>query len=71
MDNNDLANLVVVSNEAAMQWYSLVTQKAAPVQPSSFYTPLPGGGGLNIGTDAGQLLLIGVVILVAFMLLKD
>lgn len=71
MDNQDLANLVVVSNEAAMQWYSLVTQKAAPAQPDVLTTPLPGGGMLSIGTQTGTLVLVGVVILVVFMLLKD
>lgn len=71
MTNADLANLVVVSNEAAMQWYSLITQKAAPAQPDVLYTPLPGGGALSVGTQTGTLILIGVGVLLLFMLLKD
>jgi len=71
MNNTDLANLVVISNEAAMQWYSLVTQKAQPAQPDVFQTPLPGGGGIRVGTQTGTLVLIGLGVLLLFMLMKD
>lgn len=71
MTQNDMANLVVVSNEAAMQWYSLITQKAPPAQPDVLYSPLPGGGGVRVGTQTGTLILIGVAVLVLFMLMKD
>jgi hypothetical protein len=71
VNNNDLANLVVVSNDAAMQWYSLVTQKAAPAQPDVIYSPLPGGGGFRVGTQTGTLVLIGLGVLLLFLLMKD
>lgn len=71
MDNRDLANLVVVSNEAAMQWYSLITQKAQPSQPDVLVTPLPGGGMLSVGPQTGTLIVIGLVVLVAIVMLSD
>lgn len=71
MGNSDLANLVMVSNEAAMQWYSLVTQKAQPAQPDVIYSPLPGGGGMRVGTQTGTLVLIGLGVLLLFLLMKD
>jgi hypothetical protein len=71
MNNSDLANLVMVSNEAAMQWYSLVTQKAMPAQPDVIYSPLPGGGSISVGTQTGTLVLIGLGVLLLFLLMKD
>lgn len=70
MQPEDWQHLVIASNEAAMQWYSLVTQKAAPVQPDAIYTPLPGGGSVSVGTSTATLLLIGVVAIVAIMVWK-
>lgn len=70
MTNEDWQHLVIASNEAAMQWYSLVTQKAAPVQPDAIYTPLPGGGSMQVGTSTATLLLIGVVAIAVIVLWK-
>jgi len=71
MDAQDWTGLIIASNEAAMQWYSMVTQKPLPSQPDVFSTPLPGGGGIRVGTQTGSLILIGVIVLVVFMVLKD
>ena len=71
MDSQDWTGLIIASNEAAMQWYSLVTQKPLPYSPDVFTTPLPGGGGIRVGTQTGSLILIGALIIVAFFVLKD
>ena len=72
MTGSDWSGLIMASNEAVMQWYSMVTQKPLPSQPTSIYTPLPGGGEVRFGAPTNSsLLLIGVLIVVAFMVLKD
>ena len=69
MEASDWNNLIVASNEAVMQWYSLVTQKPLPTQVN---TTLPGGGTVRIGAPStSSLLVIGLIALVAIMLLKD
>lgn len=69
MTAQDWQQLIVASNEAAMQWYSLVTQNPLPTQITQ---PLPGGGTARIGAPSmNSVLLIGVLVVAAIVLLKD
>lgn len=70
MNSTDWSHLIVASNDAAMQWYSLVTQKAMPSQPDLISSPLPFGGGVRLGTQTGTLVLIGAALLVVFLIFK-
>jgi hypothetical protein len=70
MTSQDWTGLILASNEAAMQWYSMVTEKPLPYQPDTIYTPLPGGGGIRLGTQSGLLAILGLA-LVAYLIMRD
>jgi hypothetical protein len=70
MTAQDWQGLLIASNEGAMQWYSLVTQKPLPVAPDIMMTPptrdRPGGFGIS----TQGILLIGGLLVIAFVLFR-
>jgi hypothetical protein len=69
MTAGDWAAIGVATNESVMQWYSMITQKPLPEQPSIVSTPLPGGGTFSLNNQT--ILLLGALALLAFVILKD
>lgn len=69
MTGSDWAAIGVATNESVMQWYSMVTQKPLPERPSQIYTPLPGGGSIAVGGNS--ILMLGALVLLAFIVLKE
>jgi hypothetical protein len=64
--STDWAGLIMASNEAAMQWYSLVSQKPLPTSGNVFTV---GPGGMSVGTNANWLVL-GALAFVAFLVFR-
>jgi len=64
--STDWAGLIMASNEAAMQWYSLVSQKPLPTSGNVF-TVSPGG--ISVGTNANWLIL-GSLVIVAYLVFR-
>jgi hypothetical protein len=68
MTGADWAAISMATNESVMQWYSMVTQKPLPERPSQIYTPLPGGGSIAVGGNS--ILMLGALLLVAYVVLR-
>ena len=68
MTNTDWAGLIIATNEAAMQWYSMVSQKPLPATSDAVVTPLPGGGHLQVGTNT--ILILGAIVVAVLVFRK-
>jgi len=64
--STDWIGLIMASNEAAMQWYSLATQKPLPTQGNVLTV---GPTGVSVGANANWLI-IGGLLLVAFVVFR-
>jgi hypothetical protein len=64
----DWGAIGMATNESVMQWYAMVTQKPLPERPSQIYTPLPGGGSVSVGGNS--ILMLGALVLLAFVVLR-
>jgi hypothetical protein len=64
--STDWIGLIMASNEAAMQWYSLATQKPLPTSGNVITL---GPGGMSVGSNANWLVLGGLII-VAFIVFR-
>lgn len=65
--SRDWAGIIMASNEAAMQWYSLVTQKPLPTSGNVITV---GPGGVAVGSNANWLIIGGLVLVAAFFVFK-
>jgi len=64
--STDWIGLIMASNEAAMQWYSMTTQKPLPTTGNVLTV---GPTGLSVGTNANWLVL-GALAFVAFLVFR-
>lgn len=65
--SRDWVGLIMASNEAAMQWYSLVTQKPLPTSDNVMTV---GPGGVSVGSNANYLILGGLLLVAAFFVFR-
>lgn len=68
MEATDWAAIGVATNESIMQWYSMITQKPLPQQPSVIQTPLPGGGSFALNNQT--ILMLGAIVLIGFLIFR-
>lgn len=63
----DWSGLIMASNEAAMQWYALVTQKQLPTSGNVITV---GPGGVAVGSNANWIIIAGLVVVAIILLRK-
>jgi hypothetical protein len=65
MTSEDWSKLVMISNDSAMRWYQVVTQKSGPV-PTGVVSV--GASGVTVGEQGGLLMLAVLAVVVVFLL---
>jgi len=65
----DLGQLILMSNDMALQWYSALTDKPAPAPQQ---VALPGGGVVptSLVAQQGTLIIVGALVVAAIVLTR-
>jgi len=64
----DWGSTIMVGNEIAQQWYSLITQKPLPTRSEGISLS---GPGVSVTAGRNTLFIVGAIVVAAILLMRD